>query len=188
MASKTQLVCMHEGTRGGSIDPVFINALLKKLKPSWVRQAEGSNLARLKPFRGRSELIDKMPEELKACIDMGGHTTLMVWADCDHDHADGNDLKETFWKKAQAAGISRAEFDAVVFVFAKDRLENWIEFLEKGNTDESQEGPRVKSGRSAADAARKLADHCLSGAPIQNIPPSLEWSCRNWHALKNRMR
>jgi len=179
---------MHEGTRGGSIDPVFINALLKKLKPSWVKQAEGSNIARLRPFRGRSELIEEMPKQLKACLAMGGHTTLMIWADCDHDHADGNDLKETFWKKAEKAGISSEEFKQVVFVFAKDRLENWIEFLEKGKTDESQEGPRVKSGRAAADAARELADHCLSGAPIQNIPPSLEWSCRNWHALKGRMR
>jgi hypothetical protein len=78
---------MHEGTRGGSIAPVFIYALLKKLKPSWVRQGEGSNLARFRPFRGRSELIAEMPKQLKACLAMGGHTTLMVWADCDHDHA-----------------------------------------------------------------------------------------------------
>lgn len=188
MASKTQLVCMHEGTRGGSIDPVFINALLRKLKPSWVRQTEGSNIARLMPFRGRSELAEEIPKQLKLCLAMGGHTTLMVWADCDHNHANGEDLKAAFWKKAEKAGISRVDFEKVVFVFAKDRLENWIEFLEKGKTDESQEGPRVKSGRAAADAARKLADHCLSGAPIPNIPPSLEWSCRNWHALKSRMR
>lgn len=188
MASKTQIVCMHEGTRGGSIDPVFINALLKKLKPSWVRQAEGSNIARLKPFRGRAELIEEMPKQLKACLTMGGHTTLMVWADCDHDHTNGNDLKATFWQKAEEAGISSAEFEKVVFVFAKDRLENWVEFLAAGNTNESQEGPRVQSGRAAADAARKLADHCLSGAPIPNIPPSLEWSCKNWRALTASMR
>ena len=154
MASKTQLVCMHEGTRGGSIDPVFINALLKKLKPSWVRQAEGSNIARLRAFRGRSELIEEMPKQLKACLAMGGQTTLMVWADCDHDRANGNDLKETFWEKAEKAGISRTEFEEVIFVFAKDRLENWVEFLDTGKTDELQEGPRVKSGKAAADAAR----------------------------------
>jgi hypothetical protein len=179
---------MHEGTRGGSIDPVFINALLKKLKPSWVRQAEGSNLARLRPCHGRIELIEEMPKQLKACLAMGGHTTLMVWADCDHDHANGDELKATFRNKAAASGISHAEFEKVVFVFAKDRLENWVEFLATGKTDESLEGPRVKSGRAAADAAKKLAEHCLSGAPIPNIPPSLDWSCRNWKALKESMR
>jgi hypothetical protein len=75
----------------------------------------------------------------------------------------------------------------VVFAFAEDRLENWVEFLNSGATDESKEGPRVKDSE-AVKAARTLADLCLKGAPIPNIPPSLEWSCRNWRALVERMR
>jgi hypothetical protein len=75
-----------------------------------------------------------------------------------------------------------------VFIFAKDRLENWIEFLRTGNTDESHEGPRVRYNRIVADAAKKLAELCKEGRPIDNMPPSLQWSCRNWRELVQRMR
>lgn len=112
----------------------------------------------------------------------------MVWADLDHDMADGDTLRNEFLKQAQQQSITRAQFDQVVFVFAKDRIENWIQFLMTGATDESQEGPRLKDDKQAADAARRLAEHCSKGAPIPNIPPSLEWSCRNWRALAERMR
>ena len=99
---------------------------------------------------------------------MGGDTTLMVRVDLDHDTAVGDELKTKFWATAQQAGVTKAEFDQVVFVFAKDRLENWIEFLHTGTTDESKEGPRQKHDRSVADAAKKLANKCLSGAPTAN--------------------
>lgn len=78
-------------------------------------------------------MIATMPAELRSCLSMGGDTTLMVWADLDHDMETGEDLREQFWAAAEAAGIQREEFEQVVFVFAKDRLENWIEFLLKGN-------------------------------------------------------
>ena len=119
---------------------------------------------------------------------MGGNTTLMVWADLDHDRASGEELKQDFWNAANQAGITVEQFNQVVFVFAKDRLENWIEFLLTGNTDENEEGVRQKHGSVVAGAARALAKKCKSGASIANIPPSLEWSCRNWRALVNRMR
>ena len=112
----------------------------------------------------------------------------MVWADLDHDMADGDKLKDEFWKRAQQDDITRPQFDKVVFVFAKDRIENWVQFLMTGATDESEEGPRLNDGRQAADAARLLAEHCSRGAAIPNVPPSLEWSCRNWRALVDRMR
>lgn len=75
-----------------------------------------------------------------------------------------------------------------VFIFAKDRLENWIEFLITGNTDESKEGPRVKHNRAVANAAKKLADICKAGKSVDGMPPSLVWSCRNWRALAERMK
>jgi hypothetical protein len=102
--------------------------------------------------------------------------------------ADGDALKAAFWNVAQQQGITREQFDQVVFVFAKDRIENWVEFLRSGSTDESREGPRLRHDKEAADAARRLAEHCSRGAPIPNVPPSLEWSCRNWRALVARMR
>lgn len=187
MASRTQIVCLCEGKRGESIDEVFINALLKSLAPSWVRR-QGSNVVRLVPCGGRKGVVEKMPAELQSCLSAGADTTLMAWADCDDDCADGEALKAEFWRAAQQRGISKQDFERVVFIFAKDRLENWIEFLQTGNTDESKEGPRVKHNRIVADAAKKLADLCKAGKPVHGMPPSLQWSCRNWRALAERMR
>lgn len=187
VASRTQIVCLCEGLQGRSIDAVFINRLMKSLHPEWIRPWE-SNVIRLVPCGGRKELIEKLPAELRHCLATGGHTTLMVWADCDHDCADPEALKAHFWNEAHRQEITKNQFDQVVFAFAKDRIENWIEFLATGNTDESREGPRVKHNREAADAARTLAEMCAIGRPVENLPPSLEWSCRNWHALRTRMR
>lgn len=161
---------------------------MRSLKPAWIRPWGGSNTVRLEPCGGRKTLIEAVPKRLKEVLDAGGNTTLMVWADLDDDMVDGDRLKDEFWKQAQQQGIRRPQFDQVVFVFAKDRIENWVQFLMTGATDESQEGPRLKDDKQAADAARRLAEHCSRGAPIPDIPPSLEWSCRNWRALVGRMR
>ncbi|MEX2141389.1 MAG: hypothetical protein WD894_19135 [Pirellulales bacterium] len=132
-------------------------------------------------------MIEKMPAELKSCLDAGGNTTLMVWADCDHDCAAGDALKAHFWREAERQGITPEQFDRVVFVFAKDRLENWIEFLQTGTTDESNEGPRVKNNRAVAEAAKKLAAMCQGKSAVNPMPPSLQWSCNNWRALADSM-
>ena len=188
MASRTQIVCLHEGERGRSIDPIFIRSLLKALDPAWIRPWQGNNMIRTSPCGGRSDLIAKMPAELRSCLAMGGDTTLMVWADLDHDTANGDELKAKFWATAQQAGVTKAEFDQVVFVFAKDRIENWVEFLLTGTTDESREGPRQKNDRLVAEAAKALARRCVSGAIAPPLPPSLAWSCVNWRRLVERMR
>jgi hypothetical protein len=187
VANRTQIVCLHEGKKGRSIDPLFIRSLLKKLDPAWIRPWPGNNAIRTVDCGGRSTLIAKLPEELKAAEQAGGDRTLMVWADVDDNMESPERLKEAFWATAQAAGITTDQFERVVFACAEDRLENWVEFLNSGSTDESKEGPRVKDPE-AVKAARNLADLCLKGAPIPNIPPSLEWSCRNWRALVERMR
>ena len=129
-----------------------------------------------------------MPTELRNCLEMGGDTTLMVWADLDHDMAEGATLRERFWSAAQQAGIAQPEFDQVVFAFAKDRLENWVEFLLTGTTDESTEGPRQEQDKPVADAARELARRCKGQAPASPNPPSLDWSCQNWRRLVDRMK
>ena len=188
MASRTQIVCLHEGKRGRSIDPIFIRSLLKALKPAWIRPCQGNNIVRPVDCGGRASLITRMPTELRSCLEMGGNTTLMVWADLDHDMDSGDKLMAEFWAVAQQAGITLEQFNKVVFVFAKDRIENWVEFLLTGVTDESKEGPRLTHDRPVAEAARLLAKKCLAGTPLPAIPPSLEWSCRNWRELVNRMR
>ncbi len=187
MPSRTQIVCLHEGKKGRSIDPVFINALIKALKPSWLRPDKGSNLIRLVDCGGRSELIEKMPTELRACLNAGADTTLIVWADVDDDR-DCDQLKEKFWKTAQEAGITNQQFSEVIFALAKNRLENWIQFLTSGTTDESVEGPRIKHNRVAAEAARALAKRCQTQQQEPPLPSSLEWSCRNWKQLAARMK
>ena len=84
----------------------------------------------------------------------------------------------------QRQAITKDQFERVVFVFAKDRIENWIEFLSTGKTDESKEGPHVKHNREAAEAAKKLASMCREAKPsVSDIPPSLKWSCKNWKTL-----
>jgi hypothetical protein len=184
---RTQIVCLHEGVNGRSIDPLFIRALIKKLDPAWIRPWPGSNVIRTVDCGGRTDLIARLPAEIKAADQAGGNTTVMVWADVDDDLPDPEALKARFWSTAQAEQISADQFRRVVFAFAKDRLENWIEFLNSGVTDELQEGPRVRDPE-AIKAAKELAGHCLSGAAIANVPPSLEWSCRNWRELVDRMR
>lgn len=182
MPSRTQLVCLHEGKKGSRIDPVFINALIRKLNPPWLRKS-GSNFIRLINCGGRKNVIAKAPQELKNCLAMGGNTTLMIWADLDHDREDGDALKTDFWHECEQSAISRDEFDKIVFAFAKDRLENWIEFLETGATDEGREAPRIRDNERVRQAARKLADRCARNEPNSPLPPSLEWSCRNWRTL-----
>ena len=186
MASRTQIVCLCEGVKD-SIDAVFINRLLRTLKPKWVRP-DGNNFVRITPCGSRKALIEEMPGELRSCLGEGGDTTLKVWADCDDNCADGKALQELFWHEAQRQEITKEQFDRVVFIFAKDRIENWIEFLKTGSTDESREGPRVNHNREAADAAKKLASMCKNGESASNMPPSLQWSCKNWQALVNRMK
>jgi hypothetical protein len=188
MASRTQILCLCEGEHGKSIDSVFINRLLKLLKPDWVRQWGGSNTVRINPCGSRRDVVVRMPDELRNCAKMGGNATLMVWADCDDDCANGDVLKELFWQEAKRKQVARDDFDSVVFIFPKDRLENWIEFLNTGETDESQEGRRVRHNREAAEAAKELAKKCKAGSPMPKIPVSLKWSCDNWHAFAQRLK
>ncbi len=188
MPSRTQIVCLHEGKQGRSIDPIFINALLKALDPHWIRPWKGSNVIRAIDCGGRVTLLARMPAELRECLAAGGHTTLMVWADLDHDMEDGDKLREKFWAAAEQVGITSQEFDQVVFAFAKDRLENWVEFLLTGSTNEAQEGPRQKHGKVVAKAAKSLAERCKSGVSQPQLPPSLAWSCSNWRRLVMRMQ
>lgn len=187
MANRTQIVCLHEGKKGRSIDPLFIRTLIKRLDPAWIRPWPGNNVIRTEACGGRSALIARVPKEIRAGNQVGANTTLIVWADVDDNMESPEKLKQEFWTTAQSEGITEEQLAQVVFAFAEDRIENWIEFLNSGATDESREGPRVKDPE-AVQAARRLADLCLRGAPIPNIPPSLEWSCRNWRLLADRMR
>jgi hypothetical protein len=187
MASRTELVCMCEGKEGTSIDSVFINRLIRSLKPAWLRR-RGSNYVVILPQGGRKSLIAAVPAELRRCLNQGANTTLMVWSDLDDDMDNGDQLVEEFKREALAEGISEDEFKNVVFIFAKDRLENWIEFLETGSTDEKVEGPRVKQGRRVRDAAKSLADRCKKKQTEPPLPTSLVWSCMNWHRLVKRVQ
>lgn len=184
--NRTQIVCLHEGKKGRSIDPLFIRTLIKKLDPAWIRPWPGNSVIRTVDCGGRSTLIAKLPEELKAAEKAGGKITVMVWADVDDKMVSPDALKAAFWAECQRTCISPDRFREVVFALAEDRIENWIEFLNTGSTDESREGPRVKD-REAVQAARKLAELCSQGAAVSKMPASLQWACNNWRTLKQRM-
>ncbi|MCA9205204.1 MAG: hypothetical protein KDA59_19260 [Planctomycetales bacterium] len=178
---------MCEGESGASIDSVFINRLIRSLKPIWIRK-QGSNFVVVLPQGGRKSLIAAVPAELRRCLKQGGNTTLMVWADLDDDMDNGDQLVNEFREAAHAEGISDDDFEKIVFIFAKDRLDNWVEFLETGSTDESVEAPRVKQGRRVRDAAYSLAERCKQGKATPPLPPSLVWSCKNWRRFVERMQ
>lgn len=186
MSKRTQIVCLHEGESGHSIDPLFINRLIKSLKPSWIRPHSGSNFIRMVPCGGRAQLIECLPAQLRACLQAGGEVTLMVWADVDSDK-DPDAVRRLFWEEAQQAGISPSQFERVVFACAKYRIENWVQYLTTGSTDEDVAGPRVKDSE-AAKAAKLLAERCQKQEAEPRLPASLAWSCRNWKTLVSRMR
>ncbi len=187
MASRTQLICLCEGRKRKSIDEVFINRLVKSLQPGWLRPWPGNSAVRIVSCGNRDDVISELPKELKSCRSAGGDTTVMVWADCDDDCGSPDALVARFWSHAAQNGITKAEFDRVIFCLPKDRIENWVEFLNSGSTNESAEGPRARHNRDVADAARKLAALCKAGGSGERLPSSLQWACRNWHAGTGRL-
>ena len=112
----------------------------------------------------------------------------MVWADLDDDMSNGDQLKARMWESAQKDGVTTQQFESVVLIFAKDRLENWIQYLSDGKTDENEEAPRIKDTRLVADAAKALAERCKKSQANPPLPPSLEWWCENWRELVARMK
>ena len=187
MAKRTQIVCIHEGKRD-SVDAIFANAFLKEYNPDWIRPFS-TGKAHFEGCGSKSELLQRFPQELKYCIAAGGDTTLIVLADIDDKLRTGEELKEKYWESAQKTGITREMFERAVFIFPKDRIENWIQYLSTGTTDENVEGPRVKNLSEARDMAQLLANKCRQSQQIkENFPPSLEWSCRNWKALVERIK
>jgi hypothetical protein len=185
MSKRTQIICIHEGKKGPSIDPVFANVFLKTYNLEWIRPWRTTTV-RCNGYGGKTSLRKAFPKELQSCSTAGGDVTLVVLADVD-DLKNGDELKYEYWKEAEAAGLSRELFERVVFIFPKNRIENWVEFLNRGITDEEKEGPRVRDLSTVRDAARKLANLCRAGTPGP-FPPSLKWSCHNWRALVERMR
>lgn len=184
MGKRTQIVCMHEGKKD-SVDPVFINSFLKEYKPRWLRPYENTKL-RLVPCGGKTELLNKFPNELQLVHAQGSDTTLVVFADIDDDIETGDELKKRYEEKMNTCNIPKEWLNEVVFIFSKDRIENWIEYILEGKTNENIEGKRVD--RSAAKkAAQELAKLCKGGKPQTMLPPSLQWSCKNWHNLVNTM-
>jgi hypothetical protein len=111
----------------------------------------------------------------------------MVWADVDANGSP-NQLFSSIEKqltKGKPPLLTQDEFNQIVFVFAHSRIENWIEFLNQGKTNEETPGPRVDNDEVAM-AARKLAKICSDGDSLK-LPTSLAWSCKNWKALTQRM-
>ena len=191
MPKRTQIICMHEGKKNDrgeqhSIDPIFARAFLRAYKPRWLRGGTAS--VRPRDCGGIANLLKEFPEELEICARQGGDVTLIVLADVDDTHENCDALKAKFKSIADASGLSDELFERVVFIFPKDRIENWIEYIKTESTDENKEAPRV-SAPDAACAAKELAKMCKNQSKLSEpLPPSLHWSCQNWKALVERMR
>jgi len=199
MPKRTEIVCIHEGKEGHSIDPIFINAFINAYhNTNWVRKT-GSNLVRCIDCGDQLGVLNRFPIELRACMEAGANTTLVVFTDLDDDCENGDERKKEYWEKTDQTlrdvnSQKRKEwFDHAVFIFPKDRIENWIQFLLDGATDEHTEGPRLKKNPTGNNrvrvAARKLAKLCQRAErPPAEFPPSLLWSCKSWKTLVHRMQ
>jgi hypothetical protein len=188
MAKRTQIICIHEGMEGRSIDPVFANAFLKTYNPEWLRPF-ATGKARFIACGSKAELQQRFPQELKNCNSMGSDTTLIVLADIDELET-GGQLKNLYWETAEKNGITREMFEKAVFVCPKYQIENWVQYLSTGDTNENTEGPRVgNDNRKVRDMAQVLAKKCRQTQQTKvSLPPSLEWSCHNWRILVERMQ
>jgi hypothetical protein len=185
MAKRTQIVCLHEGKKGRSIDPVFANSFLKAYNPEWLRP-RSTGIVRFVPCGGKAELLKAFPAELRACEAAGGNTTLIILTDADKDKPEY--LKEKYRNAAKAEGLAKEVFEKIIFIFPKYRIENWVEFLINGTTDENKEGQRISDFSTVREAARKLAENCRLNVTDPLLPPALQWSCGNWRDLVERMR
>ncbi len=179
---RAQLVCLREGKQ----DIVFVNAFIKAYDPSWLRPHKSGNVY-FEKCNGKTELLQKFPQVLLNCAKRGADTALIVLADVDDDCDSCEELKKKYIKAAKDYGIDDGLLKSVVFVFPKDRIENWIQFINDGVTDEAIEAPRVKNEVAVA-AARKLADMCKTNIDDGQFPTSLKWSCKNWRRFVGRMR
>ena len=179
---RTEVVCILEGDFG-STDHIFASAFKKKLNPKWLRP---TCKVRFEPCGSRNNVISRFSDELKSCIRRGSESTLIVLADVDDDCIDSEELKMKFWDKAKDAGVTHEMFEKAVFIFPKDRIENWIQFLNTGVTNENIEAPRVTRDEARA-AASKLVEMYRNNSDTTNLPPSLTWSCQNWKKLTDRM-
>jgi hypothetical protein len=187
MAKRTQIVCIHEGHPGHSIDPLFANSFLKAYNPEWLRPWK-TGLVRFIGYGDKTTLLNHFVPELKTCINYGSDVTLIVLADVD-DLKDCEELKRIYWQKAQEAGIKEDAFNKVVFAFPRNRIENWVEFLLTGKTNEGKEGPRIYDNTKVRDAGKKLAELCRNTGEMGEVfPQSLLWTCKNWHTLVSRMK
>jgi hypothetical protein len=102
MAKRTQIVCMHEGKKGTSIDPVFANAFLKSYDPEWIRPWK-TGAVHFVECGGKSELLDAFPQGLQKCEAAGVDRPLIVLADIDDKLENGDQLKE----KYRISGLTR---------------------------------------------------------------------------------
>ena len=189
MASRTQIVCMCEGQRGQSIDEVFINRLMKSLGPPWLRPWSGSNTIRLKPCGGRRALIEEMPKDSSGGASRpaatrpswSGPTVTMTVPTAKHS-------RPLSGKRQSDRELRTNNSTKWCSRLRKTAWKTGSNSCRKGNTDEAIEGPRVTNNRDVAEAAKKLAEMCKAGKLVQNLPPSLKWSCQNWNTLKGRMK
>ncbi|MCL2016106.1 MAG: hypothetical protein FWG68_07680 [Defluviitaleaceae bacterium] len=187
---RTQIVCLHEGEKD-SIDPIFVNAFLKKLNPTWLRPWAKSKV-KLIPCTDKTTMLKHyFPVELERCTKMGADTTLVVMTDLDDDCANGDILRDKYRQIAENAEIDEKLFAKVVFICPKYRIENWIEYLNTGHTDENIKAPRTDNN-SAKMAAIKLADMCQKNVDKNignaDFPLSLKWSCNNWNEISRQLQ
>ena len=113
-------------------------------------------------------------------------TALVVLIDADRDSVETiRRLLDDRLKQEQMNALSSE--DRVFIASPKWRIENWIEYLKTGKTDEKSQGPRLDDEGSARTLALDLHRKCLVKSPLLNVPPSLGKACEEWQLFRTKL-
>jgi hypothetical protein len=171
MAKRVEIVFLHEDTQHQSFGTAFLNKITR------VRRIEPVRMGR------RSMLVNDFPRQLKAVRSRGGKAALVVLIDADHDSV--QEIREVLDRRLKEADMPTISPEDPIFIaIPKWRIENWIEYLRTGDTDEAAQGARLIDEASARPLAAKLHETCLNGPPLASPPPSLEQACTEWQRFR----
>lgn len=172
--ARVEIVFLHEDTQHQSFGTAFLNQI--------------KTMRRIEPVRkgSRALLVQDFPRQVKAVRSRGGAAALVVLIDADRDSVDKvwNILND----RLKQEGMSVISSSDLIFIASpKWRIENWIEYLRTGATNEELQGPRLEDEGSAREDAGSLYQMCVTRALPPNPPPSLKAACEQWLAFRDKL-
>lgn len=174
MGRRVQIVFLCEDSQHQSFGLAFLGELTGIRNIETVRAGS------------RANVINRFPKELKALRSRSG-SALVVMIDADKDSV--SDVRQIIDQKLAQTGEPPVRVKDLVFVASpKWRIENWIQYLREGHTDESKQGPRLDKENSCREDAKRLFESCIGNVALLQAPESLESACAEWKPFRNRIK